>query len=183
MWPTVNRSHDGVAGPISKEELYTLYTYLKDLLIHCLYAMCMFYRDYKKRMKERKDSGSWTMMRNKTQVEWNHIMWDLTSESEVKVNSLKWEVKTTVQVNLENFDWCKIFVMHIKNNTCYWFLTADGVAGYWNWLMCSSHRKVGKRQVFCCTTEPGLRTKPCQTRMENTAECVSDYRRVLLLMS
>jgi hypothetical protein len=110
MWPTVSRSHDGVAGPINKKELYTLYTYLKDLLVHCLYSMCMFYRDYRKRMRERKDSGSWTMMRNKTQVECNHIMWDLISESEVKVKSLKWEVKITVQVNLENFDWCKISV-------------------------------------------------------------------------
>jgi hypothetical protein len=44
--------------------------------------MCMFYRDYRKRMKERKDSGSWTMMRKKTQVECSHIMWDLASESE-----------------------------------------------------------------------------------------------------
>jgi len=29
----VSRSHEGVAGPINKKELYTLYTYLKDLLI------------------------------------------------------------------------------------------------------------------------------------------------------
>ena len=74
-----------------------------------------------------------------------------------------------------------------------WFessLPQERVSGYWQRLpmellvtgACSSHRKVGKQQVFLGTTEPGLRTKPCQTRMDGTAECVTVYLRVLLLM-
>jgi hypothetical protein len=34
-WPTVRRSPDGVAGPINKKKLYTVYKYLKDLRVHC----------------------------------------------------------------------------------------------------------------------------------------------------
>jgi hypothetical protein len=45
-----------------------------------------------------------------------------------------------------------------------------------------SHQMVGKRQLLFGTTEPWPCTKPCQTWMENSAECVTVYLRVLLLM-
>jgi hypothetical protein len=49
----------------------------------------MFYRDNTRTRKGRNNSGSSTMMRNKTHVACNDIMRDLISESEVKIKSGK----------------------------------------------------------------------------------------------
>jgi hypothetical protein len=67
------------------------------------------------------------------------------------------------------------------------FLVTGSDCPWSSWLLdltraCSSHRKVGKRQVFFGTTEPGLCIEPRQMRMDITAECVTVYLRVLLLM-
>jgi hypothetical protein len=45
------------------------------------------FRDNRKRRKGRNNSGSSTMMRNKTQVACSDIMSDMISESEVKMKS------------------------------------------------------------------------------------------------
>jgi len=39
---------------------------------------------------KKEDSESWTTIRNKVHVEFSHIMWGLTIESEIKVESEKW---------------------------------------------------------------------------------------------
>ena len=68
-------------------------------------------------------------------------------------------------------------------------LYLKNVSGYWQRLLVTGpdsclqlSPKGRKRQVFFGTTEPGLRTKPCQTRTDMTAERVTVYLRVLLLM-
>jgi hypothetical protein len=72
-------------------------------------------------------------------------------------------------------------------------LPKERVSGYWQRLpmellvtgldSCLQISPKGREATsFFGTTEPGLRTKPCQMRMDITAECVTVYLRVLLLM-
>jgi len=94
----------------------------------------------------------------------------------------KWKVPITVQVKVEHLTSARHFVAVIPE---YVLLVTDCPWSCWllePTCICSSHWKVGKRHVLLCTKETGQCTKPCQTWTENTAECVTVYPRVLLLM-
>ena len=146
--------------------------------------MSMFYRDNRQRRNGTKGSKSWTVMRKQTQVECNHILWDLTNESRVKIKSEMWKVKSDDNSvsDSEKSDLVPDFcgcALRTKRTNGFWLsaeLLVDGK---------DSHVQIspkGRRATsFFCTTEPWPCTKPCQTRMDNSAECATVYFRVLLL--
>jgi len=101
-------------------------------------------------------------------------IWKVKSECESQSQS---ETKS----ESEKFYWSQTFCGRTSRKSATVHRLQSG------WLLefahvCSCHQKVGKRQVSFGTAEPGLRSKPCQTWMENTAECVTVYLGVLLLM-